>query len=1124
MASNFGNIVSRTLNQKNTSYDEVIYQQGRPPCDSEFNLSGEIASEKTAEFIRKKYTSGWLKINDFYFDNTESYSFFTDSPENQLQLQIDPTVVEINPSGSQYFSASNNIGDVSWELLRNDSESSIISSGTSLTYTAGINTGLDVLIASDSINCSSAVSIIKVKGLCNELVVESEFVNVKPSTEKIFTVTGNRGTVTWTSLKNDSGSTTVFPATGTSFTYTTGNLSGIDILIATDSEDAIPGIIVINIGNKSCDGKNEEIALVNGWVIPFRNTLIDAIRNKITLTPSPVGDYRKDLVFLEVWKMLLSAGDDTGKPNNTQLYQYGNILSGSAYINDEMIDPEANFETAKRVQIQYSVRVVEDVDFDGYPFGLGAPNVTSKGPYPLESSYKFFNQARSEENSDSGLWRATCQYIDGDDNIFSTVDGYCYAIPIAKIHRRNSSAYHEISNPNGSAFSISDTDSDRPDGLKYDEINSADVEDLRFLSDFSNLNAILNKNFSDILENKNTTAIVSDLSGQVFGNKLTQIDKITTESDGSNTNNLGTFDGTTSVFSENIFVQKLLIYETPDLVDDLTPVIVTIEKGKFPTIFTSEYYRAFSLTNLSEITDGTFEINITQDELTFTPVSSYADGVLILYSVELPANQGLTYIPNKIYDIVNYTDVLNPESYFYSFEEDEKTSFLADRSFTSTLINPEGVKYTDYYDVYPGPLNETTTEIKQKSGLIIYNYYYEVTATSRIFTLPGTIEGRKIRNITNVFASTLPSYLPISSITQIKDGSGNPSSYTVTLPIAFLIVPGTILKFEMVLEGTVVNISRTTKRIGPYFKLETLSSSSGSGGTGPFEFDSANAPTGKLCAVNHIDYTGTIGSYSPACFVETISGTYVDSKLYVEPVYNLNKLTIDTIATISSGKNIEISCLVEYVPDDTQKIKIIYSYVPIQIPQLPSEITLEIIDSTNNLFVSNQGFGSVSTGFNYENPLYQIPAPDKSYFDGDVPPSFSGDYLLSSEQPLLNFITENSNLYRLPEISGVNFIGKKITLSGLTTDIENRKYYSNIDLKFELFNYLSISSDQWHRNMFPVLVKVISDTNKIFPINLVMLCIFINNRNDNKFNISNKFENGFGAVLFNVKNSIFLKK
>ena len=270
------------------------------------------------------------------------------------------------------------------------------------------------------------------------------------------------------------------------------------------------------------------LAVVNGWVIQVGGSNISDDRKlKITLQDGPVTvGYRTDLVFLEVWKSAISANPSSAnKPSATKIFKYGNTqyADSTNNPNEEIINPNVGFATTSRIQIQYRLRVVSDVDFYTHPEGLDdVVKVFAQGsnlvsPTAATTYNTFINGKNSFD--DSGL------YIAGDGSSeaieeLGTVDGYVYAIPMLKVHRRNKVAF-SLGNLNGSGVSIFGTSlSDRPDGLFYDEINQLDIEDLRHSVSFGELNykEILDQNFDDLCsgnmktcltENQNSGSVVS---------------------------------------------------------------------------------------------------------------------------------------------------------------------------------------------------------------------------------------------------------------------------------------------------------------------------------------------------------------------------------------------------------------------------------------------------------------------------------------------------------------------------------------------------------------------------------------------------------------------------------------
>jgi hypothetical protein len=196
------------------------------------------------------------------------------------------------------------------------------------------------------------------------------------------------------------------------------------------------------------------IAVVNGWVIPILGTNSEnGVSNEILLPAPPETDARTDVVFLEVWRALLSPSPSTtGKPSATTTFKYGNVDFLESTHTDEMIDPALGFETTKRVQVQYRIRVTSgNNSLESYPEGLGSPDIYAQGNTSSPVDGYTFTNMKSE--GDVGLWRAGA----GDETSqaeLGSVDGYVYAVPLCAVFRRNSDHYTAIStgtpNHNGS--------------------------------------------------------------------------------------------------------------------------------------------------------------------------------------------------------------------------------------------------------------------------------------------------------------------------------------------------------------------------------------------------------------------------------------------------------------------------------------------------------------------------------------------------------------------------------------------------------------------------------------------------------------------------------------------------
>jgi hypothetical protein len=247
------------------------------------------------------------------------------------------------------------------------------------------------------------------------------------------------------------------------------------------------------------------IALINGWQINVNGFGSESIK----LNPAFVGNgaQRWDFVFLEVWKTIISGNSIENKPAANTVYRDGNVQNLISIMPDDIIDQVVNLETTKRVQIQYRIRIQEDVEspnsqnsnlFDSSTFARGGANL------PVDP-YVFTNQGITA--NDYGLWKAG----NGDNASraqLNTVDGFVYAIPLAFVFRRSQSPYidEDIDGKFASNTQISSGISDRIDGLFYDSVDENDVIDLRhktILNDQIDYTYLFKSSIQDLLTGKN---------------------------------------------------------------------------------------------------------------------------------------------------------------------------------------------------------------------------------------------------------------------------------------------------------------------------------------------------------------------------------------------------------------------------------------------------------------------------------------------------------------------------------------------------------------------------------------------------------------------------------------------
>lgn len=277
------------------------------------------------------------------------------------------------------------------------------------------------------------------------------------------------------------------------------------------------------------------IAHVNGWLLTVANTSVSG-SNQLALPAGPVGAgaRRTDVVVLEVWRRLISASPSTtGKSASGRIWRSGNVKTSPAddltlNLTDDILDANVGSESTKRVQIQFRLRVLEDVDVLSFPDGLDDPTIVANtvpasagAPDGVATLFGYTNQA---SNGDPGLWRAG----DGNPaNTLGTVDGYMYAIPLMAVFRRNSTAFDKNTNQNGGVATPGP--SDRPDGLFCDVIDARDVADLR--SGVSptgwNYAEVLEKNVNLLLDNTlKTEWVLTGNGGGSVGHTVLWADEI----------------------------------------------------------------------------------------------------------------------------------------------------------------------------------------------------------------------------------------------------------------------------------------------------------------------------------------------------------------------------------------------------------------------------------------------------------------------------------------------------------------------------------------------------------------------------------------------------------------------
>ena len=207
-------------------------------------------------------------------------------------------------------------------------------------------------------------------------------------------------------------------------------------------------------------------ANVNGWLINLYGANRSDNQSDITFAEAPYSGTREDLAYVEAWFEEV-APSGSPEDDDESVYKYGGLASGT--MPNDLQDPTAGDETSRRIQLRWNIRTVSDVDFTTYPKGVdNGTRVKAKGGASSDTGYTFGSVG-------DGLYRAG----DGSSSACTAlkcVDGYVYAIPLFRVHRRNQTAYNKTDNPYGAPAYNSGTQI--ATGLYHDVIAAQDVTPL----------------------------------------------------------------------------------------------------------------------------------------------------------------------------------------------------------------------------------------------------------------------------------------------------------------------------------------------------------------------------------------------------------------------------------------------------------------------------------------------------------------------------------------------------------------------------------------------------------------------------------------------------------------------
>lgn len=670
--------------------------------------------------------------------------------------------------------------------------------------------------------------------------------------------------------------------------------------------------------------------IVNGWVIPVRGSKVNGgsyddlnyVSIELPEAPAPSPMFRQELVLLEVWQAIISPNPSTlNKPAADRVWRYGNTQFGGSNIVDDLIDTAINAPSSLRKQTQYKIRIVSDVDFASYPDGVNAPNVKARAASGVDTSYTF-----TRSLTDPGL------YVAGDGSptaqaAFGNPDGYVYAVPLFKIHRRNSSAYSQT-NPNGSAMSINDPYSDRPDGLFYDEVSERDFQDLRhWVNPNQSFSEMLEDNFDDLLRRDLNLSFGRDASidSQIQGTRMLTADGFSLvdqsgiydmpfDPDGLRRDYSGESRSHNIIFNLDTSVDST---DGPVLYNTTTRLIQIIATGGNIQVTPNVYLNG--TIQPSAITGGWI------GTLPGPSVAGTLDlglaGQTITILMEIAYNPaGHRYVAEEYFKVYNANPSLNEEWAFVV----NPSSFSDNRTVIKQGLPVVSGFVDEIYDYPPVTLDVSNNTVypPSASGSNLSNHSfteqyvkYVLGNTTNTYILSSTAGGMEVMGVYAIEVSDLSpvAFNAVDPVSVVRNVSG---TFTITLPSAVPITQ--ILKITLVVSKTGVTLDRVSKGIKEIMKPVWLTTT----GTGVTTYDLYldNLPYGFS---TYKDSTNTLK------FFAYVAGTRVDID-NADVVAALNKVTITFSAPVANGDEIRIYVLEGYSPAINDRIQLFYDRIPYQ--------------------------------------------------------------------------------------------------------------------------------------------------------------------------------------------------
>ena len=465
-----GSSVSRYLPPGEHSWDEAVYQSGKPVLDSELNLAQEVGRTLRGLIQDREMPSGFLRGP---IPNKSGADFvFGTASTNEFVMGKRTAVVAGFPVMVEYTN----------------------------TATVGEN-----VIALDAA---------PVFGGAPPDVKRTDFVFLEVWRAMVSASPRATATIIVVTNANVTALDTI-DINGTVLTAVAGAPAADEFQIG-GSEAATAANIAaaINLGTNSFTGiTTAAVDVSNAAQVNLRaaDPFAGLAGNAITITPTIATVGAITFNGGTIATTFSGGADSANKPTQATLYRHGNVDADAAVnLTDDIEDPLLGTETSKRVQIQYRLRTTGQTEAVNFKTenGFDNANVLAQGTQVAGvAGYTFVpadnttvtgsSDATAYKTVDSGLWIAG----DGTSTAaaaLGTVDGYVYAIPVCFVFRRNDAynggagaGWSPLTNANGGLpqthggfanpiiGAIPANGSDRPDERYHDLIEATDVLDLR---------------------------------------------------------------------------------------------------------------------------------------------------------------------------------------------------------------------------------------------------------------------------------------------------------------------------------------------------------------------------------------------------------------------------------------------------------------------------------------------------------------------------------------------------------------------------------------------------------------------------------------------------------------------